>query len=204
MAEETEVFLLQMLRNQIKQRVYPVHRLDRKTCGVILFALNKEATSKMAAVFKEKKLEKEYIAVVRGYVSENETIDYGLKREGKEVVQDAITTYKRLHTIEWPATVGRYPTARYSLVKVYPKTGRMHQIRRHFSHIRHPIIGDHRYGDIKHNKYYKLELNCPNMLLFARKLRFFHPYSKEEICIQAAMPAHLSKILQLFKWQLEN
>ncbi len=138
-------FALQELRNQIEQYVYPVHRLDKPTSGVLLFALNKEVAQILSQSFRENDIKKEYIAIVRGYTDNSNLIDYPLKqmldtKEEKRLgitkeEQEAQTKYERLATIELAFPVSRYPVARYSLIRLIPMTGRKHQLRRHMKHI---------------------------------------------------------------------
>jgi tRNA pseudouridine65 synthase len=181
-------FALQLLRDQLGQWVYPVHRIDRATSGILIFGLNGEAAGKLAQEFTEKRIDKTYWAIVRGYVNETETIDYPLKREPQEEPQQAITHFQRLAITELPIPVGRYQTARYSLVEVKPETGRMHQIRKHFAHISHYIIGDKRHGDWRHNKMFVEKMECNILLLHAKKVTFTHPYTNQVISIEAKFP----------------
>ncbi|MBU6343394.1 MAG: pseudouridylate synthase [Bacteroidetes bacterium] len=187
MSQDT-VFVLQLLRDQLKQRIYPVHRLDRATSGVLIFGKNQEAARFLGMRFQEKQVEKKYRAVVRGYVPEHETIDYPLAdAELGQAAQPAVTRYWRLGQSEMPLAIGaRYPTARFSLLEVIPETGRRQQIRKHFAHIFHPIIGDRRHGDHPHNCYFRDVLNLDRMLLHAHSLEFDHPELNQTIHIQAA------------------
>ncbi|MCW8841401.1 MAG: pseudouridine synthase, partial [Gammaproteobacteria bacterium] len=141
-SEESEQFLLQRLRDQIGQRVYTIHRLDRPTSGVILFGLSSEAARAMCGLFENHRVKKTYLAVARGYCDPQGHIDYPLREEPDKPLQQAITDYRTLATAELPIPVGRYSTARYSLVEIKPLTGRSRQIRKHFHHIFHPLIGD--------------------------------------------------------------
>lgn len=166
---EDRVFVLQLLRDQIGQHLYPVHRLDRPTSGVLVFAKNKETAQFLGQQFMDAKVSKTYLAVIRGFIPEEALIDYPLLKKNGQA-QAAQTYYKRLAQVEMPWVVNRYPTSRYSLVEVQPKTGKWHQIRRHFSHLRHPIIGDHRHGDNKHNNYFREVLGVGRMLLHAQQL----------------------------------
>ena len=135
--------------------VYPIHRLDRPTSGVLLFALNSEIANLLCQQFEQKQTEKQYLAVVRGYVTGHGEIDYPLKIQLDKIAdkfsqqdkapQSAVTFYEGLQTVEMPYGVGRYATSRYSLVRLVPKTGRKHQLRRHMKHIFHPILGDTQY-----------------------------------------------------------
>ena len=132
-ANVTDNFAMQLLRNQLKQHVYTVHRLDRPTAGVLLFALLPEAAAKISELFSNNLIQKRYIAIVRGYTNIQDTIDYALKKELSSVLQDAVTHYTQLATVELPFATAQHPTARYSIVAAKPITGRMHQIRRHFA-----------------------------------------------------------------------
>lgn len=195
-----ETFLLQMLRRQIRKRVYPIHRLDRPTCGVMVFALDSETLSILNQQVREQRMEKRYLAVVRGWVPQEETIDYALKFEDEEkeisIVKSAITLYTLLDKAEHPIPVRPYKTSRYSLVEVTPQTGRRHQIRRHFAHIRHPIIGDVKYGDGKHNQMFREHFNSHRLLLLSSSLKFTHPHTQIPISVTTAPDSQFQDILQ--------
>lgn len=180
------VYAVQELRNQIGQKVFPCHRLDKKTAGVLLFALNQEMNSLMQKLFRENKVKKKYLAIVRGYTDASGIIDYPLTNDrGK--TQEAITEYKTLSQSEIDIPSGKFNTSRYSLVEVYPQTGRMHQIRKHFAHIYHPIIGDRPHGCNKQNKLFKEKFNMTTMMLHASELSLFHPYIGDEIIIKTKL-----------------
>lgn len=196
---ETE-FALQTLRNQINQRVYPVHRLDRATSGVLLFALDSEAARFICKEFEQHQVKKEYLSVVRGIPKEEDLIDYSLKKENTSLYQDAVTYYQRLASVELDIQVDKYPKSRYSLVKVQPRTGRKHQIRRHFHHISHHIIGDTTYGKGKHNNMFREKFRISRMLLFAHSLEFIHPYSKENVLIKSELSDEIKSLFTLLGW----
>ena len=147
-------FAVQELRNQIGQHVYPLHRLDKPTSGVLVFALSSEAASFYSQQFREHQICKTYLALVRGYGPELMSIDHALKDETDDYAgitaggdaKDALTHVKCLQQFDIPLTVDRYPTTRLSLMQCEPVTGRKHQIRRHLKHIGHPIVGDSRHG----------------------------------------------------------
>lgn len=194
---EDTVFVLQLLRDQLGQRIYPVHRLDRATSGVLIFGKTSEAASLLGQQFQSKDVQKTYWAVIRGFVEDVATIDYALLTEDRKKRQEAVTHYKRLLQVELPYAVGRYATARYSLVEVQTETGRRHQIRRHFSHLRHPIIGDRRHGDVKHNKFFANDLRIDRLLLHARSLKWKHPFSQKVEHIKASIDLLFQKALSL-------
>lgn len=203
-AEEKKEFALQMLRDQLGYPVYTAHRLDRGTSGVLLFGKDPEAVSPIVKAFEEKQVDKVYYAIVRGYTPEKDTIDSPIrpdKDHKHKAPQEAVTHYERLATVELPIPVGRYSTARYSLVKVMPETGRMHQIRKHFAHIRHYIVGDKRHGDWRHNQMFREQLESPIMLLHAAALSFTHPFQENSIEIKAPLPAHFERLCFQFGWE---
>ena len=201
-----ERFALQLVRDQVGQHLYPVHRLDKPTSGVLMFALNPGAARSLAKTFARRQAQKTYLTVVRGYIAEVGEVNHPLCRsdDGENLnkeAREALTRYLRLDTAELPVAVGRYATGRYSLVQVMPATGRMHQIRRHMSHLRHPIINDRQYGDNKHNRFFSEELNCRRLLLAATELRFPHPRSREMTCLTARLDADFAHILKQMEWQ---
>ncbi|MFT2011067.1 pseudouridine synthase [Pontibacter sp. 13R65] len=203
-AEEKKEFALQLLRDQLGYRLYPLHRLDRGTSGVLLFSKSPEAAAPVVKAFEEQQTNKTYLAIVRGYTAEAETIDNPIKPDKDhkhKAPQDAVTHYSRLATVELPIPVGRYSTSRFSLVQVKPETGRMHQIRKHFAHIRHYIIGDKRHGDWRQNLMFLEELKSPYLLLHAAELQFWHPFLEKEVILQAQMPANMIRLCRQFGWQ---
>lgn len=199
-ADDTDVFALQLLRDQIGQAVYPVHRLDRKTGGALLFALNKETEKTMQQQFMNKELTKKYLAIVRGYTEPQGEIDYPLRKENG-TLQDAFTAYTTLKQAELPIAFGKFETSRYSLVEAMPTTGRMHQLRKHFKHIFHPIIGDRTHGCNKQNKLWWEQWQMDTMLLHASELTFSHPASRENITITAPLRPEFENVMRLLNWQ---
>ena len=197
---DADVFAVQELRNQIGQLVYPCHRIDRKTSGVLLFALASEVNALMHKQFAENKVKKKYLAIVRGYTDDSGWIDYPLTNE-KGKVQEAITGYSKLKRTELDIPSGNFKTSRYSLVETYPQTGRLHQIRKHFAHILHPIIGDRPHGCNKQNKLFKDRFEMTTMMLHAAEIVFNHPVTKKEVTIQANIHSEFSRMLNLMGWK---
>lgn len=195
-ARDAEEFALQILRNQIQKTVYPSHRLDRKTSGILVFALDKPTDRIMQQKFQNREVEKKYLALVRDFAPKEMTIDYPLKNEN-EVEQDAVTHFKTLEYFEINIPFGKHKTSRYSLVEATPETGRMHQLRKHFAHIFHPIIGDRPHGCNKQNKFWLENFNMNTMLLHASELSFTHPYSDELIIIKAEISEEFKKSLEI-------
>ncbi|WP_428608803.1 pseudouridine synthase [Sedimenticola sp.] len=197
---EDRRFLLQQLRDQIGQRVYPVHRLDRPTSGLLVFALDSDAARRLVQRFEQRQVEKRYLAVVRGYAADAARIDYPLQEEAGKSLQQAVTDYRRLAAVELPLAVGRYATARYSLLEVQPQTGRMHQIRKHMKHIFHPIVGDTTHGDGKHNHLFREQFGIRRLLLMATNLRFVHPYSGVPLSIEAPPDEEMVGLFARLGW----
>ncbi len=201
---EDTIFVLQLLRNQVGYHLFPVHRLDRMTSGVLIFGKTKEAAGSLSELFREHQIEKTYLAVVRGHLPATGTIDYALARSPDHQKQPALTDYQTLDQTEIPHAISRYPTSRYSLVKVIPKTGRFHQIRKHFAHLRHPVIGDRPHGDCKHNKYLREKLGISTMLLHAQSFSFIHPHTQKRIFIRSNPDNHFVKALNILNLGFKN
>lgn len=191
-----DAYALQELRDQLGQYVYPCHRLDRKTGGVLLFALNEDINRIMQQQFSQNLVKKKYVAIVRGYTEDLGIIDYPLTNE-KGKSQEAITEFKTTKRTELDIPSGKFKTGRYSLVEVCPQTGRIHQIRKHFDHIFHPIIGDRPHGCNKQNRFFKEQYNMITMLLHASEIRFKHPANNEEIIISADLQTEFNRMMQM-------
>jgi len=178
---------LEQLQEQINKPAYPVHRLDKPTSGVLLFALNKEAAAHIALQFQNHEIAKEYIAIVRGHSPETGTIDNPVRDKDAphKPRKEAFTAYATLARLTLPIPVDRYPETRYSKIRVKPRTGRRHQIRQHLKHISHPLIGDTSYGKTVHNQFFKQHFGCTRLLLHAQKLEIAHPHSAESISLTA-------------------
>lgn len=187
---------MQMLRDQLGKRVWPVHRLDRATSGLLLFALDADSAAHLGRQFMARAVAKRYLAVVRGHVDGQGLIDHALESGRRE--QAARTRYQHLARMELPYAIGRYPSARYSLVSAVPETGRMHQIRRHFKHIFHPLIGDTTYGEGRHNRLFRELFACHRLLLHASRLRFVHPASDKTMELHAPTTGTFRRIITEF------
>jgi len=199
------VSALQLVRDQVGMHVYPVHRLDRPTSGVLLFALSPEVAQAVAAEFAARTVVKTYLAVVRGYVDEQGVLDHPLADEDDAGIRttpprEAVTEYRRLAGTELPFAVGRYSTSRYSLVEVRPRTGRRHQIRRHLKHLMHPVIGDTRYGEGRHNRMFRNEFDCHRLLLAAVELSLNHPATGERLTVRAPLAADFAAVVERMGW----
>lgn len=198
-------FAIQLTRDQIGQKVYPVHRLDKPTSGILVFALSSEVARQLTEQFTKGLIAKQYLALVRGYCAESGIIDYPLQEQLDRIAdalaerdkppQEAITHYATLAQAELPLAVGRYLTARYSLMALEPKTGRKHQLRRHMKHIFHPIIGDTTHGDGKHNQLFHQHFNCQRLLLHATRLVLIHPIHGQVLTLNASLPSDFAHII---------
>lgn len=194
----TETCLMHLARRYLGAWVYPVHRLDRATSGILVFAKSSEAARHLAAQFEGRSLQKVYLAVIRGWIHESLTITKALSDlDSEEGEQEAETYIKPLARIALPYPVDRYPEARYSLVQAEPKTGRQHQIRRHLKHINHPIIGDTVYGKGNHNRLFRDELRCPRLLLHHCRLTLEKP-SGGPLSLEAPLDKAFGEIMQRF------
>ncbi|MFZ4551926.1 MAG: pseudouridine synthase [Aquabacterium sp.] len=187
-AHETRI-VLQHLRDQLGRPVYPVHRLDKGTSGVLLMALSSEAARAMAQVFEAHQIDKHYVAMVRGWPAEAAwTVDHALKPDDAPAdaqAQAAQTHFRAMARLQLDVPVDRYPTTRVALVTAEPLTGRRHQIRRHLKHVAHPIIGDATHGKGAHNRWWADRLGLQRLWLHATSLRFEHPFDGQVIRLQS-------------------
>ena len=185
-------FVLQTLRDQIGQHVWPVHRLDKGTSGVLVFALSAEVASFLGHAFESGEgLHKTYRAIVRGWPAEELLIDHPLKRmpddmrSQREQVQSAQTRLRTLRRGELPIAQGAFPTLRWAEVQLQPLTGRRHQLRRHMKHIAHPIIGDATHGKGPLNRAVAAHLGTARLWLHALQLEMPHPVKRGCLTLQA-------------------
>lgn len=202
-------FAVQQLRDQIGRHVYPVHRLDRPTSGVLLFTYSGDTASRLGIQLMQKQVKKQYLAIVRGHLNGTGYIDYPLKyrydkfadkhKRQQLAPQPAQSEYSALSRYEIPFASGRYSTSRYSLVRLSPLSGRKHQLRRHCAHIRHPIVGDTTHGDGKQNKFLREAFTFENLALSCTQLGFFHPQTGKWLAIQS--PVHDAMQTLLDSWQ---
>jgi tRNA pseudouridine65 synthase len=207
-------FALQLVRDQIGQYVYPLHRLDRPTSGVLLFGLNEEVARLMGQAFMDKTIQKTYFALTRGHLFGDDMIDHPLKEKLDKIgdknvnldkaPQDAITHYQSMLTASLPIQVGKFDSVRYSLIKLLPVTGRRHQIRRHLAHLRHPIIGDINYGDNKQNPFFIKHFGFKRLMLIAKKIEFSHPITKELVSIETEFDQQWLDVFEELSWDLKQ
>ena len=206
-------FALQLVRDLVGQYVYPLHRLDKPTSGVLVFALSEQVARIMGQEFIAHNISKTYYALTRGYVPSKGIIDRPLKPKldnigdkyanKEQELKQAITEYLCIAQASLPYTVGRYNSVRYSLVKLIPKTGRRHQIRRHLAHLRHPIIGDINYGDNKQNPFFVQHFGFKRLMLFAQRISFKHPITGNSVVITADFDPQWQQLFSELNWSTE-
>lgn len=193
-ARDAKEFALQMLRDQLGMTVYPCHRLDRKTSGILLFAKDPKTNTDVQKLFQERKVQKRYSAIVRGYTAGSDTINYPLTHEGK--TKTAETSYKLNQHFEINLPANGHPTSRYSLIEVSPTTGRFHQIRKHMAHVFHPILGDRPHGCNKQNKLWKEQYNMTKMMLHASHLSL-ESKTSGRVIIEASYSDEFQRVLTI-------
>lgn len=195
-----EASLLSLLKDELGLKLYPVHRLDRKTSGVVLLCKSKSYVARFQELFVTNAISKTYFGLVRGFAPDEKIIDSQVKGRDAKVYKDAVTELKRLEKVTIPIPVKPYDASRYSLVELDPKTGRMHQLRIHVKKVSHPLICDPKYGDNNHNLMFEKEFGITNLFLHAGKLTFIHPFTKKEIDAKAQFPDHWTTIFKRFEW----
>jgi tRNA pseudouridine65 synthase len=174
------VVLVDLAERALGRKVFPVHRLDRATSGVLLVALDAVSAARLCAQFEQGLARKRYVALVRGVPPERGSIDHPIpRREGGPRVP-AVTDFERLHALE-----------RYAVVEARPRTGRLHQVRRHLKHISHPIIGDVNYGKGEHNRLFRERYALHRLALHAAELAVAHPETGAELRLAAPLPDDL-------------
>ena len=193
----------EQLQAQLGMTVYPVHRLDKPTSGILLFALNKETAANIALQFQQHVINKHYLAVVRGHTDNEGSIDNPVRDKDArhKLRKEAFTSYTTLAHITLPVSVDRYPDTRYSMIRVQPKSGRRHQIRQHLKHISHPLIGDTSYGKTVHNRFFKQLYDCSRLMLHAQKLMLAHPDNGKPITLEANYDSQFQRVAELPEWQ---
>lgn len=201
-------FAVQRLRDQLGQRVHPLHRLDKGTSGLLLFALDADTAARASRLFEKNGVDKRYLAVVRGHPADR-LIDHPLRPPADDYAgslagapaQAARTRIRCLATITLPHAVETYPTSRYALIEARPEEGRRHQIRRHLKHISHPIIGDANYGRGRHNRFFGEHFGCRRLLLAATGLRLIHPCTGQPLALSAAPCADFLALIDTLGWR---
>lgn len=199
--DETD-FLLDRINEQVGANLYLAHRLDRATSGVLLLAKSREIAGEIGRAFMARDVVKKYLAVVRGWPAEEGAIDYplpGVREHGPR--KPALTRWRTLATTTVPIEMGRYPEQRYALVEASPETGRYRQIRRHFHHISHHIVGDTSHGRGDHNRLWRIHFGMHRMLLHSWRLEFTHPVSGVRLLLTAPPDEIWLGVIEKFGWR---
>ncbi|OXY83100.1 tRNA pseudouridine(65) synthase TruC [Oceanimonas doudoroffii] len=205
-------FAMQLTRDAVGCHVFPVHRLDRPTSGLLLFGKSAEVARSLTDAFGERRVNKTYLALVRGYLEGEGRLDYALTRELDDIAdkfadadkppQEAITRWQELARVELPFAVSKkHATSRYSLVRLSPETGRKHQLRRHMAHLRHPIVGDTSHGDGRHNRFFREQYQCDRLMLHAARLQLTHPVTGMPLRLDAPLDTTWRSLICEFGWE---
>ena len=185
-------FVVQTLRDQLGgQHVWPLHRLDKGTCGVLLLALHADAARAMGQAFTEQAVHQREVALVHGWAPERAEADHPLRPDDAPAdapAQPAQTRFTRLARLERDEAVDpRFASTRASLVLAEPATGRRHQVRRHLKHLAHPILGDANHGKGPLNRWWAERLGRQRLWLHAWQLAFKHPLTGAPVCIDSGL-----------------
>jgi tRNA pseudouridine65 synthase len=190
------------MRDLLGHPVHPVHRIDGGTSGVLLFALSPEAARRARVEFDEQRVRKRYLALVRGAPAMEEiVVDHPLPpAEGSRERVTAVTVVRALEVI----ALGDSPLRerRYALVLAEPRTGRFHQVRRHLKHLGHPVIGDANYGRSEHNRLLAERVSLHRLALHALSIDLAHPFTGEQLTVEAPLPPDLAVPLQRLHFDL--
>lgn len=190
---------LQLQKQLGNKKLFPVHRLDKQTCGILVYAFNPQVSAKLAEMFRGRGVSKKYLAIVHGVIPKEGTIDQPLSKNKEKELQSAKTVYQRLaqHKLEIDGE-----EREYSLVRLEPKTGRYHQLRRHLKIIGHPIVGDPEYGNSWNNRVFERDFSITRTLLSAISLSFADPSERESFTSLKSEPdPDFLKVMQSFGWK---
>ncbi len=177
------------------KKSYTVHRLDRGTSGIVVLALDAASAAALSLAFRERRVEKRYLALVRGFTDEEGEVDSPIRRGSDSPEAPALTLYRTISSVELPVAIGPHATARYSLVSLDLKTGRLHQARRHMHRINHPVVGDKRHGDRDHNRYFLERFGREYLFLRAIGITFPDPATGGRIEVWGGLPGYWRQVL---------
>ncbi len=195
-------YLVDRIRDQLGMTLYLAHRLDRATSGLIVLAASRDVAGTMGQAFMARAVHKTYLAVCRGWPAAQGEVDYPLAAGPRDPPKPALTRWRTLATAELAVAMGRYPVQRYALVAIEPETGRHQQIRRHFHHMSHHLLGDTTHGRGDHNRLFRIHLGSHRLLLHAWRLAFQHPRRNLTVQVQAPLDADFRRVLDHFGWVL--
>lgn len=189
----------EILEKQLKKKLYPVHRIDKDTCGVLVFALGDRTARELTALFRSRVVKKQYLAVVHGAPPEKGVIDEPLEKNKEKVKEPAITEFTRLATaeVEWGGE-----KRHYSLVRCEMKTGRYHQIRRHMRLRGFPLCGDPEYGNGWDNRAFEQRFQVKRTLLSAVTVAFPDREQEKMARVKTEPDADFRKVVASFGWKI--
>jgi len=197
-----DVVAVDLLARQLGRRVWPLHRLDRGTSGVLLFAQTVDGARALSQLFEAGAIAKRYLALVRGHPPAEQLVDHALRRvDHRSKQRQEAQTELRLRETTSLADAPR--SGRYALVEATPLTGRTHQIRRHLKHAGHPIVGDVRYGKGEHNRYFRARFGLHRLALHAERLVVPAREDRPAWIIDAPLPADLGPALRAMGFAAE-
>lgn len=195
---------VQWLQDYHSIKAFPAHRLDAATEGILIFGKTKEATAHLNLQFKNHEVQKTYWCIVRGWMKEADgRIDLPLELDSTQELVACETDYRTLSRIEQNVSINtKFPTSRYSLLEVRPRTGRWHQIRRHMNRVAHPIIGDREHGDSHHNRYFRDYLGINGLCLWAKALNIRHPTTGHSLDLASPVTEKWQHLAKLFDFNI--
>lgn len=196
-ARDAKENLQDLLQQYYGEKVFLVHRLDRKTSGVVLVAKNSKIAKNLSEQFVNHIPQKTYHAIVRGFITEPVVNDRDLE-DDRGISQKAETKFNPLQTTCLKLISGKYSETRLTLVEAKPKTGRTHQIRKHLAQLRHYIVNDKPHGDCKLNKAFEMQLEIKHMMLHAKAIEFNHPVSGDKMTLEASYFKQFEELLRKF------
>ncbi len=199
-----EDYLIDRLRTQVDGPLHLAHRLDRATSGVLLIGRSAEVAGDLGRQLMARTVKKVYLAIVRGWPAETGEIDYplsGASLQGEP--KPALTRWRRMASVEVPIEMGRYPQQRYALLEVSPVTGRYRQIRRHFHHVSHHLLGDTSHGRGDHNRLIRQHFGVHRLFLHAWRLSIVHPASGKPLLVESRVDAQWHKLMAAFGWPMD-
>ena len=202
-------YLTKLVGKFIGASVYPVHRLDAKTSGVIVLALSRDIANQLAVQFEQRQVEKKYLVIVKGEPDAEGEFDTPVVIKKKKKRQNALTRFKKLSSVATDISYKDKEVRAISLMEAAPETGRWHQIRQHFSSQRFDILGDTQHGDWTLNRIMTDKTEHKRLFLHARSLTFTHPVTNEKLTIDTGIPSDFEDVLQKMdglncKWVVEE
>lgn len=190
-----------ILEKQLKKSVYPIHRIDKDTCGLLVFCFNQGMSKELGALFRGRVVKKQYLAIVHGEIAEKGVVDAPLEGNKEKVKEQAATNFTRLAMREVELEGEKRI---YSFVRCEPLTGRYHQVRRHMRMNGNPIIGDPEYGNAWDNKVFAEKFKVERTLLCAAGLAFPNRDKQEMVRLSTQPDEDFQRVMREFGWELKG